>query len=46
MTGWALFLDYLIVIALAALFVPHYFGDAVGGTPSSTSPGTWSSAPA
>jgi APA family basic amino acid/polyamine antiporter len=30
MTGWALFLDYLIVIALAALFVPHYFGDAVG----------------
>jgi basic amino acid/polyamine antiporter, APA family len=30
MTGWALFLDYLIVIALAALFVPHYFGAAVG----------------
>src|SRR5919204_2228541 len=29
-TGWALFLDYLIVIALAALFVPHYFGSAVG----------------
>jgi APA family basic amino acid/polyamine antiporter len=26
MTGWALFLDYLIVIALSALFVPHYFG--------------------
>ena len=26
MTGWALFLDYLIVIALAALFVPHYLG--------------------
>ena len=24
MTGWVLFLDYLIVIALAALFVPHY----------------------
>src|ERR671937_1627399 len=23
-TGWALFLDYLIVIALSALFVPHY----------------------
>jgi basic amino acid/polyamine antiporter, APA family len=22
-TGWALFLDYLIVIALAGLFVPH-----------------------
>ena len=30
MTGWALFLDYLIVIALAALFVPHYVGTAVG----------------
>src|SRR5213592_2340192 len=29
-TGWALFLDYLIVIALAALFTAHYFGDAVG----------------
>src|SRR5262245_6242625 len=30
MTGWALFLDYLIVIALAALFVPHYLGDTLG----------------
>ena len=30
LTGWALFLDYLIVIALSALFVPHYFGLAVG----------------
>ena len=29
-TGWLLFLDYLIVIALAALFVPHYLGSAVG----------------
>src|SRR5919199_947065 len=29
-TGWALFLDYLIVIALAALFVPHYVGTAIG----------------
>jgi APA family basic amino acid/polyamine antiporter len=29
LTGWALFLDYLIVIGLAALFVPHYFGHAV-----------------
>jgi APA family basic amino acid/polyamine antiporter len=28
-TGWVLFLDYLIVMALAALFVPHYFGEAV-----------------
>ena len=25
-TGWVLFLDYLVVIALAALFVPHYLG--------------------
>ena len=25
-TGWLLFLDYLVVIALAALFVPHYLG--------------------
>src|ERR671938_278701 len=29
LTGWALFLDYLIVVALAALFAPHYFGRAV-----------------
>jgi len=29
-TGWLLFLDYLIVIALAALFVPSYLGHAVG----------------
>jgi basic amino acid/polyamine antiporter, APA family len=29
-TGWVLFLDYLIVIALAALFVPHYLGVAIG----------------
>ena len=28
-TGWALFLDYLIVIALSALFLPHYVGAAV-----------------
>ena len=28
--GWAVFLDYLIVIALAALFVPHYVGSALG----------------
>ena len=27
-TGWALFLDFLIVIALSALFVPHYVGAA------------------
>jgi basic amino acid/polyamine antiporter, APA family len=30
--GWALFLDYLIVTALAALFLPHYFGRAIGAT--------------
>jgi APA family basic amino acid/polyamine antiporter len=30
LTGWVLFLDYVIVIALAALFAPHYFGAAVG----------------
>jgi basic amino acid/polyamine antiporter, APA family len=29
-TGWVLLLDYLIVIALAALFVPHYFAEATG----------------
>src|SRR4029077_9271669 len=29
-TGWALFLDYLIVIALSALFLPHYLGAAMG----------------
>ena len=27
-TGWVLFLDYLIVIALSALFLPHYLGAA------------------
>jgi basic amino acid/polyamine antiporter, APA family len=28
MTGWALFLDYLIVMALSALFLPHYLAAA------------------
>jgi APA family basic amino acid/polyamine antiporter len=28
LTGWALFLDYLIVIALSAFFLPHYLGEA------------------
>ena len=28
-TGWVLFLDYLIVIALSALFLPHYVGSAL-----------------
>jgi basic amino acid/polyamine antiporter, APA family len=27
-TGWALFLDYLIVIALSSLFMPHYLAGA------------------
>ena len=30
LTGWVLFLDYLIVIALSALFLPHYLGLALG----------------
>jgi basic amino acid/polyamine antiporter, APA family len=30
LTGWALFLDYLIVIALSALFVPHYLASVIG----------------
>jgi APA family basic amino acid/polyamine antiporter len=29
LTGWALFLDYLIVITLSALFFPHYLGAAL-----------------
>jgi len=29
LTGWALFLDYLIVIALSALFLPHYLAAAI-----------------
>ena len=28
-TGWVLFLDYLIVIALSALYVPHYAAGAM-----------------
>jgi basic amino acid/polyamine antiporter, APA family len=28
-TGWALFLDFLIVMALSALFVPHYVAEAI-----------------
>ncbi len=30
LTGWALFLDYLIVIALSTVFMPHYLGAALG----------------
>ena len=29
LTGWALFLDYLIVIALSTLFLPHYLASAL-----------------
>jgi APA family basic amino acid/polyamine antiporter len=29
MTGWVIFLDYLIVISLSALFVPHYLAGAL-----------------
>jgi APA family basic amino acid/polyamine antiporter len=28
-TGWVIFLDYLIVIALSTLFLPHYLGTAL-----------------
>ena len=38
LTGWALFLDYVIVIALAGLFVPHYVGHAVGWDALTDSP--------
>jgi APA family basic amino acid/polyamine antiporter len=41
MTGWVLFLDYLIVIALSALFVPHYLGLALGIHTIARSPGDW-----
>src|SRR6266566_847033 len=37
--GWALFLDYLIVTALAALFLPHYLGRAFGLTGLEHGPG-------
>ena len=39
LTGWALFLDYLIVIALSALFVPHYLGIGLGIHSIATRPG-------
>ncbi len=38
LTGWALFLDYLIVIALSTLFMPHYLGTALGVDELSESP--------
>ena len=38
MTGWALFLDYLIVIALSTLFLPHYLAAAVDSESLAGSP--------
>ncbi len=37
-TGWALFLDFLIVMALSALFVPHYLGAAISAPSVRESP--------
>src|SRR3989440_10021607 len=39
LTGWVLFLDYLIVIALSALFFPHYLALALGIHPIARHPG-------
>lgn len=39
LTGWVLLLDYVIVIALAAFFVPHYLGHAIGWDWLTDSPG-------
>ena len=39
LTGWVLFLDYLIVIALSALFFPHYLGLAIGVKSIANHPG-------
>jgi APA family basic amino acid/polyamine antiporter len=36
-TGWVLFLDFLIVMALSALFFPHYLGEAIS-TPALRDP--------
>jgi basic amino acid/polyamine antiporter, APA family len=38
LTGWTLFLDYLIVIALSTLFLPHYVGEALGAESLTHSP--------
>ena len=37
-TGWVLFLDFLIVMALSALFVPHYLAGAFGAPSLRESP--------
>jgi basic amino acid/polyamine antiporter, APA family len=39
LTGWVLFLDYLIVISISSLFVPHYVGIALGIHAIARSPG-------
>ncbi len=39
LTGWVIFLDYLIVIALSTLFLPHYLGAALGVEGLRDSPG-------
>ena len=45
-TGWVLFLDFLIVMALSALFVPHYVAGAFGTPSLESRRGTRSSAAA
>ncbi|MEI7760302.1 MAG: universal stress protein [Thermoleophilia bacterium] len=37
-TGWVLFLDFLIVIALSALFLPHYLAAALSAPSLTRSP--------
>src|SRR6266496_102406 len=39
LTGWVLFLDYLIVIALSALVLPHYLGIGIGWNAIARRPG-------
>jgi APA family basic amino acid/polyamine antiporter len=39
LTGWVLFLDYLIVIALSTLVLPHYLGIAIGWDAIARRPG-------
>ena len=38
-TGWVLFLDYLIVIALSTLFLPHYLAASLSAPSLTESPG-------
>ncbi len=37
-TGWVLFLDYLIVIALSTLFLPHYLAASLSAPSLTQSP--------